>query len=465
MQLVNLTPHPIVLEVAAGSVTIPPSGKIARLIARDESADVFTFEQVAIPVVRQASGEVADLPASRPDTVFIVSRIVAERCPDRADLFFPTDLLRDASGRVTGARALGSVAVVMNEPQKLVLLCGGNPLPLLLATMTLEPKSVVLVHTSQTREVAERVSDAVRERGLGIGVEMLPLSDGSDAQSIRRDLQGVLGPWKLDYTGGTKAMATQARLVFGTMPFGRPQWATYVDYGRTVLRHDDGQSTPLADLGLTLSQIAHLHGVEIGAGPTFDLNTRSGHRIARTVLGAINSTNSRNDRIAAYRAAHDLVRSEEVDSKSGRPLKEGEWLEWLTAELAATAVESVLDAEVVSNQHIGFGAGSPNAELDVIVRVESQVSLLTCGAATGTAMVSELKLKAMEAMQRARQLAGDKAQVGLVCMASDEQVVRLQNQLKGSVTTPALKIFGSRDLERFLEGDIAEFSRWLGGSH
>ncbi len=60
-------------------------------------------------------------------------------------------------------------------------------------------------------------------------------------------------------------------------------------------------------------------------------------------------------------------------------------------------------------------------------------------------------------------LAGDKAQVGLVCLASDEQVVRLQNQLKGSVTTPALKIFGSRDLERFLEGDIAEFSRWLGG--
>jgi len=72
---------------------------------------------------------------------------------------------------------------------------------------------------------------------------------------------------------------------------------------------------------------------------------------------------------------------------------------------------------------------------------------------------------ALEAWQRARQLAGDKAQVGLVCMAADEQVVRLQNQLKGSVTTPALKIFGSRDLERFLEGDIAEFGRWLGGSH
>ena len=50
-------------------------------------------------------------------------------------------------------------------------------------------------------------------------------------------------------------------------------------------------------------------------------------------------------------------------------------------------------------------------------------------------------------------------------LATDDQVVWLRDQLKGSVTTPELKLFVSRDLERFLEGDIAEFIRCPSVSH
>ena len=149
---------------------------------------------------------------------------------------------------------------------------------------------------------------------------------------------------------------------------------------------------------------------------------------------------------------------------SGRALKEGEWLEWLTAELVATAIEESGDSEVAMNQHIDFGADVPNAELDVIVRVGSQVSLLTCGTTTSRAMMSELKLKVMEAMQRVRQLAGDKAQVGLVCLASEQQIIKLNEQLRGSATMPAVRIFGSKELARFVDGDISELTRWLGAA-
>ncbi|ALD00769.1 hypothetical protein AM609_11475 [Actinomyces sp. oral taxon 414] len=46
------------------------------------------------------------LPDPRPGTVYVTSRVVAEHFPERTDLVWPDDLIRDADGQVVAARRL-----------------------------------------------------------------------------------------------------------------------------------------------------------------------------------------------------------------------------------------------------------------------------------------------------------------------------------------------------------------------
>lgn len=59
-----------------------------------------------IAVTRQRFGAVTGLPAPRPDTAYVVSRIVAEACRDRDDLLIPGPAIRDQAGRVVGCDGL-----------------------------------------------------------------------------------------------------------------------------------------------------------------------------------------------------------------------------------------------------------------------------------------------------------------------------------------------------------------------
>jgi hypothetical protein len=54
-------------------------------------------------------GEVFDLPDPQPDTIFVVSALVAQAVPERQDVFFVDDAVRDEQGRIIGARALAHV--------------------------------------------------------------------------------------------------------------------------------------------------------------------------------------------------------------------------------------------------------------------------------------------------------------------------------------------------------------------
>jgi len=54
-------------------------------------------------------GEVFDLPDPQPDTIFVVSALVAQAVPERQDVFIVDDAVRDDQGRIIGARALAHV--------------------------------------------------------------------------------------------------------------------------------------------------------------------------------------------------------------------------------------------------------------------------------------------------------------------------------------------------------------------
>lgn len=102
MQLINLTPHAIHI----GSLTIEPSGTIAR--AREVSVDLetITVDGHEVPIRLVSYGDLTGLPEPRPGVAYIVSSLAAQAAVGRTDVFVPTDPIRDGEGRIVGCRAL-----------------------------------------------------------------------------------------------------------------------------------------------------------------------------------------------------------------------------------------------------------------------------------------------------------------------------------------------------------------------
>jgi hypothetical protein len=103
VELINLTPHPVNIE---GYGEIPPSGKIAR--ASEQRKKVGEINGIPVNVV--TLGNVVDLPSPKPNTFYIVSRVVAEAEKNkRDDLLIPDESIRDASGKIIGAKSFAII--------------------------------------------------------------------------------------------------------------------------------------------------------------------------------------------------------------------------------------------------------------------------------------------------------------------------------------------------------------------
>lgn len=105
MEIVNLTPHPITIEVGKGQIKIEPSGVVPR--AKQTEKDCGEIN--GIPVVKMTFGEVENMPAPKENTIFIVSAITAQALKNRDDVFAPAHPVRDAEGRIIGCRALSRI--------------------------------------------------------------------------------------------------------------------------------------------------------------------------------------------------------------------------------------------------------------------------------------------------------------------------------------------------------------------
>lgn len=115
IQFKNLTPHEVTVVDGDRSVTFQPSGQVARV---DEDARFVGYyaakddeqKPLHIPVKMVSAADVTGLPEQEDNVVHIVSRMVADACPDRQDLVFPFRLIRDDQGRITGCTGFGVVA-------------------------------------------------------------------------------------------------------------------------------------------------------------------------------------------------------------------------------------------------------------------------------------------------------------------------------------------------------------------
>jgi hypothetical protein len=98
MKIVNLTPHAIHLP----DRTIEPSGAVAR--CQEETIQLCSID--GIEFISRRYSDVYDLPDLQPNIIYIVSLLVRQALPDRMDLASPGDLIRDADGKIIGAKNL-----------------------------------------------------------------------------------------------------------------------------------------------------------------------------------------------------------------------------------------------------------------------------------------------------------------------------------------------------------------------
>jgi len=106
MKIKNLTPHPVVV---AGVNIAPEPSPTPRVAEEATQVGTVTISGHTVPVVEVRLGQVTGLPEPQPDTLLIVSRMVAEAAPTRRDLVVPYDAIRDGDGRIIGVRALGRI--------------------------------------------------------------------------------------------------------------------------------------------------------------------------------------------------------------------------------------------------------------------------------------------------------------------------------------------------------------------
>lgn len=107
MKIINLTPHTVTIVDSEGKLDfeIPASGMVARVSS--ETVNVgYLFD--LIPITETVFGEVEGLPD--PDgNYYVVSRMVAERVPNRKDVLIPNESVRDSNGVIIGCRSLAHV--------------------------------------------------------------------------------------------------------------------------------------------------------------------------------------------------------------------------------------------------------------------------------------------------------------------------------------------------------------------
>ena len=90
-KFINLTSHDINVLTPKGIVTIPTSGKVARV-----SYDTPTIDTIDdIPIISLKYGEVVGLPEPQENTYYIVSAVVRNALKDtRPDVVTPHNIIR-----------------------------------------------------------------------------------------------------------------------------------------------------------------------------------------------------------------------------------------------------------------------------------------------------------------------------------------------------------------------------------
>lgn len=103
-RFINLTPHVVSIYNRDNEVMVRFAPE--DVPARCSFQTVVIDDIDGIPVSMNVYSDIKGLLPEREDTCYIVSRMIAERCPNRHDLYVPNDMVRDEMGNPIGCRSL-----------------------------------------------------------------------------------------------------------------------------------------------------------------------------------------------------------------------------------------------------------------------------------------------------------------------------------------------------------------------
>ena len=105
-KIINCTPHEINEVKEDGTIlTIEASG----IVPRCTQTEAHVASVNGIAVTKQVFGEVINLPEAQPETLLVVSRLVAPAAKGRKDLLVPGPMIRGEDGRPCGCRGLSVI--------------------------------------------------------------------------------------------------------------------------------------------------------------------------------------------------------------------------------------------------------------------------------------------------------------------------------------------------------------------
>jgi len=118
-------------------------------------------------------------------------------------------------------------------PSTQIFLLGGNPLPIRAAAEALSPKVLILVATPQTKDLVHILNLQLTRVITDLTLRTVQLPNHHDREKLEdglnlllKDLKLQQQPIGLNYTGGTKTMAVNARLWWEARqaPHSKPQF-------------------------------------------------------------------------------------------------------------------------------------------------------------------------------------------------------------------------------------------------
>ena len=345
---------------------------------------------------------------------------------------------------------------------QLVLLVGTNPLPVWVAWHHLryklpQPVCVRFVHTAGTKDEKERLEKHCQSTEFLAPIET---SEGKPdvirrniRDGIRHDIPQKVSFLHVHYTGGTKAMAVEAVVaalkaieisdqIHGSLDI------SYLDpragSGPTIVKHSGAPWIVDArkDVDANLSLVAQLNGFEIKK--CSPMPTREELESARTKL--------RTHQVVGEDSGHD-----------------GTWLEHAAYDAFQQALEEISNHNNSRANYALFHSVEVHRksnirtlnsfELDVVAVLGYQIVVVSCSTSAFFKKRRDLKLKAMEAIARARQLGGVEARAVLLCRACPKTAREVQEELEdetGSLDYP-LQVWGTTKLHNLNQS----FYKWL----
>lgn len=378
----------------------------------------------------------------------------------------------------------------------LFLLIGTNPLPNYVAArlLLLSPGFLYLLHTKETKPIAERLRLGLRRHLSGVEMEYVEI-DSTDNVKIRDGIASLLKNRNLNetgrktssvglhYTGGTAAMSVHSYAAFELF-FKESLVSVVYSYldARTLSMRFDGHGGALQDAilvgelcNITVDEIVRLHGFASSAPSLVRAGMSAARKEMLKSIAEVRSTVSGNKAWNEYVKNLISIPSDPLLTTFTRQIKaqlgdnptdaqvarwldnhdrfsscqtflQGKWLE----EYVLQAVKSLQDEFKFSDIAINVkparsdAAANDNFELDVAVTRGYQLFAISCMAA-GEEDRSKYKEHLLEVYVRARQMGGDEARVALVSRNNNPKV--LEDEIRESwFSEGRIRVFGLPNL-------------------